>query len=143
MYNKRAFYKNCHNHSHRFGNHGEHPFKKAWKEKYRNAFHQPPANVRELDDSYELHVFAPGLSKHDFDISTSGQILSISVESKKEAEGNWKRQEFIQKGFTRQFELNEKIDTTAITGQYNNGVLILTLPKLDGFETSRQAIEID
>jgi HSP20 family molecular chaperone IbpA len=39
--------------------------------------------------------------------------------------------------------LNEKTDTAAIAATYKNGVLILSLPKLEGSETTRQEIEVD
>ena len=148
MHNRKAYYNNsCHGQAHRFGNHGEHPMKKMWKEKmnakFNSQFNQPPVNVRETDNSYELFLFAPGYEKSDFVISMTDQILTISVEEKKQEEGNWKRQEFTANGFTRQFELNEKTDKSAIAAAYKNGVLILSLPKLEGFETSRHEIEID
>lgn len=142
MYNKRAFYNECHNHSNGFRGHREHPLKKAWKENLMAKFNNPPANVRELDNSYELHLFAPGYEKDDFVIALIDDNLSITVEKEQEADVNWKRQEYSPRGFVRQFSLNDKIDKTAISGKYENGVLIISLPKLEGFETSRQEIEI-
>lgn len=143
MYNKRAFFKNWSNHN--SDNHkscGGHSRKKAWKEKFKAAFNTPPANVQETDAEYQLHLFAPGFEKGDFDISIIDQTLSISVEKASEQEGNWRRVEYTPSGFSRQFGLNEKVDTTAIKAKYENGVLIVSLPKLDGFETERQEIKI-
>ena len=37
---------------------------------------------------------------------------------KKEDQTSWKRKEYIPKGFVRQFELNEKIDRSAIEAKY-------------------------
>lgn len=142
MYHKRGFHKGCHSHAY-YKNYGEHPLKKAWKERQQSNFNTPPANVKELNDSYELYIVAPGYEKEDFKTSTAGQILTIKVDKKPASEENWKRREYNPKGFIRQFELNEKIDTMAITGTYRNGILILTLPKLEGFETASQKIEID
>ena len=137
MCNRRAFYKADH-----YRRHGGHPRKRAWKENFRKAFSKPPANVRELDDKFELYLFAPGFEKKDFLIALIDDTLSISVENKKEEQENWKRQEYQPKAFVRQFELNEKIDKSAIVAKYENGVLILSLPKLEGFETDRQEITI-
>lgn len=148
MYNKREFYGNaCHGQAHRFGTHQEHPMKKMWKAKmqakYNMAFNQPPVNVRETDNSYELFLYAAGYEKGDFKISVTEQVLTISVESKSNAESNWKRQEYRQDGFKRQFELNEKTDTSAIAATYQDGVLMLSLPKKEGFETTHQEITIE
>lgn len=144
MYNKREFHKHFGPH---FGNKckggfGDHPFKNAWKEHVRPSFNNPPANVKELDDKYELHLYAPGFEKSDFLIALIDKNLSISVDNKKDDQSNWKRQEYIPRGFVRQFELNEKIEKTSIKAQYENGVMIISLPKGAGFETERQEIEI-
>jgi len=118
--------------------------KKKWKEKMNAKFNRPPVNVRETDNSYELYLFAPGYEKSDFSIGVTDNILNISVADKKQdSEGNWKRQEYTAQGFVRQFELNEKTDTASIAATYKNGVLILSLPKLEGFETTRKDIEVD
>jgi len=144
MYNKRAFYNQMKQHrANNFGGCNVHPRKRAWKSKFNAAFNFPPANVRELDDKYELYLFAPGYEKSDFIIALIDDRLSISVKEKKQEEGNWMRQEFTQREFVRQFELSEKVDKSAIVAKYENGVLILSLPKSKEFETTRQEIEID
>lgn len=155
MYNRRGFYDNaCHGQAQQFNAYGEHPprfrdkqWKKMWKAKMNAkmnvASNQPPVNVRETDNSYELFLYAAGYDKGDFKISVTDQVLTISVESKQDAESNWKRQEYQQNGFTRQFELNEKTDTSAIAATYQDGVLMLSLPKLEGFETTHKEITIE
>ena len=144
MNNRKAYYNNsCHSQANRFRTHEEHPMKRMWKEKINAQSNTPPVNVRETDNSYELYLFAAGYEKSDFVISMTDHVLNISVEDKQAEKGDWKRQEYTPKGFVRQFELNEKTDKSAIAATYKNGVLILSLPKLEGFETSRHEIEVD
>ena len=148
MHNRKAYYNSCQRNGNQFRNHEEHPMKKAWKEKmnakFGSQFNQPPVNVRETDNSYELYLFAPGYEKSDFVIALTDKVLKISVADKKQdTEGNWRRAEYTPKGFVRQFEVNEKTDTAAIAATYKNGVLILNLPKLEGSETAHQEIEVD
>ena len=142
MYNKRAFHQKMNHHLNSHKSCGEHPRMKAWKEKFNNSFATPPANVRELDDKFELHVIAPGFEKGDFNIALLDQTISISVNDKNEDQDNWKRQEYRATGFERRFELNEEIDKEAINAKYENGVLVVELPKMEGFETTRQEIKI-
>ncbi len=143
MYNKREFQKHWgHQNANKCRGFNDHPFKKVWKSHMQQSLNNPPANVKELDDKYELHLYAPGYEKSDFSIALIDKNLSISVDTKNENQTNWKRQEFIPKGFTRQFELNEKIEKASINAQYKNGVLIISLPKSAGFETERQNIKI-
>lgn len=145
MYNKKAFHKHCNpHHSLDMRNFGEHFKGRERKGNFRSGFVNPPANVREMDEKYELHLFAPGYEKSDFIIAIIDMNISISVKKENlELGDSWKRQEYIPKGFDRQFELNEKIDKSNIQAKYENGVLVLSLPKLEGFETSREEIMVD
>ena len=144
MYNKRAFHKHCSQHiSDNSRGRGDHASRRReWKEKFMSMTSQPPVNVKELDDKYELHLFAPGYEKKDLIITMVDRNLSISVEDKNEDQSSWRRVEYNLKGFKRQFELNEKINTESIEAAYTNGVLIISLAKLEGFESSRQEIKV-
>lgn len=144
MCNKTAYNSNWNNQfANKFGNQGEHPFKKMWKQKMHGALNIPPVNVREMDDKYELHLFAAGYVKSDFSLALTDQTLSISTSPKNGEITSWKRHEYSPQGFVRKFELNEKVDKSAISATYENGVLILTLPKLEGFETERKEITVE
>ncbi len=144
MCHNRAYYKSWKHHpGTKFRGHHGHPAKKFWAERFKTAFNYPPVNVQEFDDKYILYLYAPGYEKSDFLIATIDSTLKISVEKQNnEEQMEWRRQEYSPKDFTRQFELNEKVDVSMIEAKYKNGVLIVTLPKLEGFETSRQEIQI-
>ncbi|MFK7969019.1 MAG: Hsp20/alpha crystallin family protein [Bacteroidia bacterium] len=143
MCNRRAYHQHWNVHrGGQFKGYGEHPRKQAWKERFGAMFNTPPANVQEMDDKFELQIFAPGFEKSDFIIALTDQTLRISVEEKAEDNANWKRKEYTPSGFSREFALNETIDKEALEAKYENGVLIVSLPKLDGFETARQDIPV-
>lgn len=119
-----------------FGRWGKH-------QNFRSGGNYPPVNVEELDDRYELFLYAAGFSKSDFQISLVDNILTVKVKNQEnQEEKNWSRQEFSSKGFERKFELNEKIDSDKIEAKYTNGVLQLTLAKIEGSETIRTEIDI-
>jgi HSP20 family protein len=122
-------------HGHRHRNYRGRHFGMLWN--------TPPVNVKELDDSYELHVYAAGYAKEDFQVNLKDNKLVIAVDNKDVVDSpNWRRQEFYAQGFERHFDLNEKIDKEAISAKYVDGVLIVTLPKLAGFESSSQDIAV-
>jgi HSP20 family protein len=106
-----------------------------------------PVNIQETDKNYEVHLVAPGLKKEDFKLNLDKNILTISVEQKEETkdkqEGKWIRNEYRMKAFKRSFTLNEKIDTTAIAAKYNDGVLVVTLPKKEVSEPTPQQIAVN
>lgn len=127
-----------------------HPKFNHWKSGHRNrptfmsGWNYPPVNVQELDDKYELFVYASGYQKGDFTINVVTDALVISAQAKSE-EGtkfDWRRKEFDTGAFERKFALPEGVDVENIQAKYRDGVLTIELPKLEGFETKRMSVEI-
>lgn len=139
-YNRANHHQNWKNHHHR-----RHMAKKWWKEQMQQQFGYPPVNVEELEDRYEINIYAAGYSKEAFKVGLKGNILKISADkpstSEKKSTG-YGRFQFQPSGFERRFELNEKINKELIIAEYENGVLTVTLPKLAEYETFQQDIEI-
>lgn len=132
----------------KWGQHPAHHYaKKARRHRRRAAFwNTPPVNVQELDDRYELWLFAAGYQKEDFEVKLRDHTLVIRVANKEEEiveSRNWRRREFHARGFERYFDLNEKIDTAGIAAKYEEGILKVILPKLEGMETQRQEVLVD
>jgi len=104
---------------------------------YKNGINQNgkgfvPANIKENEGNYHVELIAPGFEKADFKVNLDQNILTISAEKKnetKEENGKQIRTEYKYHSFKRSFTLDEKIDAAAIEAKYQNGVLILNLPK--------------
>lgn len=104
-----------------------------------------PVNIKETDKSYELHVVAPGLNKEDFKINVDDNILKVSFEYNDESkteDGKWLRNEYRFRSFKRSFTLNDTINAEAITAQYSNGILNVTLPKKETTEKTTKDITV-
>ncbi len=95
--------------------------------------HQRPlVNVVENASDFKLEVAAPGLSKEDFKISIEKDQLIITAKKEQKEEANkekYSRREFNFSSFKRSFHLPETVNGEAIAANYENGILILTLPK--------------
>lgn len=94
----------------------------------------PSINIVESDDTFKIEVAAPGLEKKDFNLSIEKDYLIIetSKEGKKEVkEEKFTRREFIYASFKRSFYLPETVDANKIDAKYENGVLNITLPKVE------------
>jgi HSP20 family protein len=93
----------------------------------------PSVNIKEKVDSYEVEVAAPGMDKNDFNVTLDGNLLTISsVKQQNEIteESNYTRREFSYQSFQRSFELpKDVVDDEHITARYQNGLLLLTVPK--------------
>ncbi|QLE02296.1 Hsp20/alpha crystallin family protein [Galbibacter sp. BG1] len=95
----------------------------------------PAVNIKEADHEFSLELAAPGMKKDDFNVEVDKNILTISAEVKKENEekedgnGVYSRREFSYNSFKRVFTLPESVDSDKINASYEDGVLILALPK--------------
>ncbi|GAA4270893.1 Hsp20/alpha crystallin family protein [Aquimarina gracilis] len=94
----------------------------------------PAVNVKETDNSFELELAAPGLTKEDFNIELDHDVLTISSEVKseketKENDGKYSRKEFSYRSFKRSFTLPDTVNGAEIKASYENGVLLVSIPK--------------
>ncbi|RDV13551.1 Hsp20/alpha crystallin family protein [Pontibacter diazotrophicus] len=107
----------------------------------------PSANIKEKDNRFEVELAAPGMDKKDFKVEIANNILTVSAErkdEKNEENESYTRKEFNYSSFTRSFELPASVNADAIKAAYNNGILVLTLPKKkEATAGNKKAIQID
>lgn len=100
-------------------------------------------NIYKTGTTYEMLVFAPGRIKEHFKLEVKGKQLTISYSP---PEGfprpDWIVREYSRGGFERIFTLDDAINTGAITAQYLDGVLLVSLPLIPGKEEPQQEIKI-
>jgi HSP20 family protein len=94
----------------------------------------PLVNIKETNESYEVEMAAPGMSKNDFKVELDGNVLTITSEKQNENEAKdgerYSRLEFSYQSFQRSFQLpKEVVDADKIEAKYENGVLRLVVPK--------------
>jgi HSP20 family protein len=130
-------------HPRRGRSHHRHHAKRVWKNNVIARFGYPPVNIQELDDKYEIQLFAAGYSKEDFKVNLKDHLLVVSVDKFEKEDWNRGFLQYQPGNFERRFELNDKIDKESISAKYENGVLTLSLEKLEGMETLRKDIEIN
>ena len=106
---------------------------------------QPSVNVVESDKAYRVELAAPGLEKGDFHVELEKDQLMISVEKEHQhtEEGEkFTRREFGYHKFQRSFNLGDHINREAIEANYDNGILIINLPKKEEAQVIKRNIEI-
>ncbi len=96
------------------------------------AFRTPAAELHETDEAVYLKLELPGVEAKDVDIEVTENAVKIVAERKTETktEDNGKtRSEFYYGKFQRVIPLRARIQNTAVTAEYKDGILNLTLPK--------------
>ncbi len=105
-----------------------------------DVLHYPPVNIFETPTSYQVQMSVPGFQKNDFSINLENNVLTVSSEKKAEqVEEDRKqiRKEFTYRAFKRSFTLDEKINADAIQAKYENGLLVIDLPKKESVLNKR------
>ncbi len=113
-----------------------------WMQTFGN---RKAANIEETDTEFIISLYAAGLTKSDFKISVTDDVLSISYTAAENAEGQNKYtyQEYQPSSFERSFQLNGKALTNNITATYIDGVLKVTLPKNPETNKPAQEVKVD
>lgn len=112
---------------------------------------RPIFDWTENSDSYELRLELPGSAEEDIDLKVDGDQLILKAEwSKKNKESGsenriyhkWHEWKPIS-GYLERFRLGKGIDRTQIRAQLkNDGVLKITLPKLEEYKARKLTIEV-
>jgi len=92
----------------------------------------PAVNVVEDNSEFRLEVAAPGLTKKDFKIDLTDDILTISSDKnieKDETEDKFMRREFSYNSFKRNFQLPDSVEQEEISASHAEGILTVHLPK--------------
>ena len=95
----------------------------------------PTLNVSETDQTFEISVALPGMSRDDVEIHYENDVLTINGERKwnHEEEENGRRYHRVESGygsFSRSMPLPNFVDAEKISAEFENGELIITAPKL-------------
>jgi HSP20 family protein len=89
--------------------------------------------VKESNDEYTVQAEMPGVKKEDIHVQIDGNRVSISAEVKRESEQKEGervlRSERYYGSVARSFSLASEVDEAAAAARFENGVLMLTLPK--------------
>jgi len=92
----------------------------------------PAMDVRESGDGYIVEVDLPGVNPKDTEVVVEGRTLTIkgrySEETEKES-GSFLLRERRRGQFLRAVALPGMVDVDHVTSRYENGQLIITLPK--------------
>ncbi len=106
----------------------------------------PRVDLIEDEQKYYIIVELPGVSKEDVKISVNEErILTIKGEKKSLSNENssYLRTERLFGSFARNFALPENLDSEKISAKYNNGILEISLPKVEPPMPKEIEINID
>jgi HSP20 family protein len=114
-------------------------------------------DVADRGDEFEVTADLPGYRTDEIDVTLAGRTLRIEAERRRETgteggdasptgdtaggEERYVRRERRQESARRSVQLPDPIDPEDVTAEYHNGVLTVTIPKMDGSEGHRIEVE--
>ncbi len=102
-------------------------------------------DIKDDGKNFTVEAELPGFNKEDISIDIDKDVLTVSASHKSENEektDKYVRRERSYGSFSRSFDVTG-IDAENIKAAYNNGVLELTLPKLEAVEPAKKQIAIE
>jgi HSP20 family protein len=101
--------------------------------------------VSETDDAFKVKAQVPGVKKDDIKVKIDRGMVSISAETKQQREekkdGKVIKSEFHYGAASRMFTLDSEVDASKAEAKYEDGILLLTLPKKQGAAATTLAIK--
>ena len=120
----------------------EFPFTSYFRNEQR--YSSPRVNIKESADSLSIEMEVPGINKSLLKIRIEKDLLKVSYrneESKNDEKITYS--EFNYNFFERSFRVPDTIDSEKMTAKYNEGILLIHLPKKeDKIDKGPRNIEI-
>src|SRR5690554_4703370 len=96
-------------------------------------------DIKEDDKQYVLYIELPGLEKEDIKLAYENEYLVVSVDAKEDNE-EYIRKERYSGELSREYYVGN-IDESKLIAEYNNGILVVTVPK-DSVQETKKYISI-
>ena len=118
-----------------------------FKEETGVSFNQgayPKVNVYEYDDKIGIVAEIPGLDKKNVSVEVEDQVLIISGDKHGfDTEGaKCITRELKQSSFKRSFNLGEHLDGKNVSAQFKDGMLSISVPKIEPEKPKKTFVKI-
>lgn len=90
-------------------------------------------DIKKTEEGYQLEAELPGFDKKDISVGIEGDVLTIKAKREGGTENKDKKESYVRiersyGSYERSFDVSG-IDTEKIGAKYENGVLVLTMPR--------------
>ena len=110
------------------------------------ANYQPAVDLWETPEAYVMHLTLPGVSKEDLELEVTGDTISIKGERKpanQESNVIYHVQNIGYGRFQVAYTLPAHIDAGGVTADYKDGILEVSMPKVETAKTRSIKVNID
>jgi len=105
-----------------------------------------PVDIFETSEAYEIDAALPGIDPSTLSVSVAGSTLTIRAHSRidrrEDSAGTYIRQERMTGALSRVITLPSDIDTERVRSVYDQGILVLFLPKKEVIKTREIPVQV-
>ncbi|MHB9028076.1 MAG: Hsp20/alpha crystallin family protein [Candidatus Latescibacterota bacterium] len=105
----------------------------------------PRVDVHETENEVLLDVELPGIDKKDVKVEVKEGVLTVSGERRNERKVKEEGYRSIERHygrFERSFGLGDTVDADKISAAYKDGIMTITLPKLEKVKPREISVEV-
>jgi HSP20 family protein len=105
----------------------------------------PSVDISETENELVVSADLPGLNKEDIKVNVQNNVLTFSGERKQETKSEGSNVHRLERSygfFSRSFTLPATVKADAIKAVYKDGVLRLTLPKVEEARPRQIAVDV-
>lgn len=109
-------------------------FHRQYGEDFFSKGSYPKVNVINHEDCVTIEAAIPGLTKEDIQVEVTEGVLSIigtSNQNEQIKDSQYVKREIKKSSFRRSFTLNDDLDSEKISAEFDNGILSLSIPKVN------------
>ena len=109
--------------------------------RFKESHLTPRADAWENEEQVTIELALPGVNPEDVDITFEQDTLTIAGKfPARDDSKNWILREIRRGTFQRRFTLQVPIDVDNVTATSQNGLLVLTLPKIEAVKPRKITI---
>ncbi len=124
--------------------HWEWPFKREMEAPFEGK--TPHVNIIDHDNEIVIKAALPGVDKKDLDINITKNSVTIrgsTSHEEKEEKNDYYRYEISSGFYSRTLALPVEVDEDKAKAKFKNGMLKLTLPKLETVKSRKVKVEVE
>ena len=106
----------------------------------------PVVDILEADGHVEIRAEMPGLSEQNVQVSVTDDVLTLRGEKTQESEAEDKKYHRVERSygrFQRSFTLPANLNAGDIKAKFTNGVLTVSIPKVEEVQPKEVQISVE
>ena len=104
-------------------------------------------DIKETDNDYQLSIEMPGFKKDEIKVALENGYLTVSAEKNELQEEGGENAKYLRKecrvSCQRSYYVGDQVQEEAVKAKYENGMLLLTVPKEEPKKLAAKSIAIE